>query len=74
MKLKKSTLKRIQYIALTFSLLGLSGFTINLMFNEKMSDFFKGFLEGMSVTMIIVWGIYMVWCLFNKRNPYKIGD
>lgn len=72
MKLKKSTLKRIQYVALSFSLLGYAGFTVNLMFNEKMSDFFKGFLEGLSFMMILIWGVYMVWSAFNKRNPYEI--
>lgn len=72
MKLEKSTLKRIQYVALSFSLLGYAGFTVNLMFSEKMSDFGKGFLEGMSFMMIATWGVYMVWSAFNKRNPYEI--
>jgi len=72
MKLDISTLKRIQYVALSFSLLGYAGFSINLMFSEKMSDFYKGFLEGMSFMMIVAWGVYMLWSVFNKRNPYEL--
>jgi len=72
MKLEKNILKRIQYVALSFSLLGYAGFSINLMFSEKMSDFYKGFLEGMLFMMIVAWGVYMVWSAFNKRNPYEL--
>lgn len=72
MRLEKNTLKRIQYIALTFSLLGPACFAIGLMFSDKLSDFLKGFLAGLSIIMIIIWGVYMVWCFIKKRNPYTI--
>jgi hypothetical protein len=72
MKLEKNTLKRIQYIALTLSLLGPIVFTTALMFSEELSDFLKGFLGGLSFVMIITWGVYLIWCIINKRNPYRI--
>jgi putative Mn2+ efflux pump MntP len=72
MKLEKSTLKRIQYVALSFSLLGYTGFTVNLIFSEKMNDFVKGFVEGMSFMMIAAWSLYMVWSAFSKRNHTRL--
>jgi len=71
MKLEKNTLKRIQYIALTFSLVGPIAYTIGLLFSD-VSDFFKGFFCGLSIVMIITWGVYLAWCFYNKRNPYHI--
>lgn len=72
MKLENNRLKRIQHIALTFSLLGPACFAIGLMFSDKLSDFLKGFLTGLSIVMIITWGVYLIWCIIKKRNPYTI--
>lgn len=72
MDIKKQKLKRIQYLFLTFSLLGPACFTVVLMFSEKLTDFLKGFLGGLSFVMIITWGVYLIWSIINKRNPYLL--
>lgn len=70
--MKKNKLKRLQYVALGCSFVGYSTYTIVLLLTDKLNDFLKGFLHGLSFVMICTWCVFMVWSAFNKRNPYKL--
>ena len=72
MESQKELLKRIQKVALIISFLGYAGLASSNIFSENLNDFEQGLIEGLSVTFIIVWCVFMVWNAFNNRNPYKI--
>ncbi len=69
--MRKNKLKRLQYVALGCFFVGYSAYIVVLL-TDKLNDFLKGFLHGLSFVMICTWSVFMVWSAFNKRNPYKI--
>lgn len=42
-----------------------------LLFRDHLSDFAKGFCEGVSFVLILTGLVYFVWCAFHQKNPYK---
>lgn len=72
MKLEKKCLRRIQRVALGGSLLSYSGIICGNIFSENLTNFQKGFIEGLSAALLVFWVVYMLWSAFNKKNPYVL--
>jgi hypothetical protein len=65
--------KRFQFVMLLFSALGYLILSLSHILKSSLSDFTFGFCEGISFVFIIVWGIYMCYCLMKKKNPYRFN-
>ena len=44
---------------------------ISIIFKDKVSDFLIGFCEGVSFSLLVLGGIFLLWCAIKKRNPFK---
>ena len=64
--------KKYQIVIILVSLLGYTSYVLSLLLRDKVSKFAIEFLEVMAVSFILIWLIYMVWCIYHKKNPYKI--
>ena len=47
---------------------------ISRIFSEKLTDFELGFLEGISIVLLLVGVTYLSWCLIKKENPLKRSE
>jgi len=64
--------KIFSYVILVCYSIGLLTFSLSSIFRDSLSDFAKGFCEGLSIVFILAGFIYMCWCVVKKKNPYKI--
>lgn len=64
--------KIFAYEILACYAVGLLTFSLSSIFRDKLSDFTRGFCEGISLVFILVGFIFMCWCAIKKKNPYKI--
>lgn len=60
-------------------LLFLAALLLNAVRNEyigtlSVSEFARGFLDGIQLIFMIAWIIYMVICAANKENPFKCKE
>ena len=60
-------------------LLFLAALLLNAVRNEyigaiSVSEFARGFLDGIQLVFMIAWIIYMVICAVNKENPFKCKE
>ena len=63
--------KRLKNGMVSIYILGILIFIVSRIFRQHFSDFTLGFFDGASTVCIVVWGIYSVYCLINKKNQYK---
>ena len=40
----------------------------------SVSEFLRGFLDGIQLVFMTAWIIYMVMCAANKENPFKCKE
>ena len=45
--------------------------TLSSLFRDKLTDFERGFCEGLAVSLVIIGAIFLVWCTIKKLNPFK---
>lgn len=64
--------KILAYEIMVCYAVGLMTFSLCNIFRDSLSDFARGFCEGISITFILIGFIYMCWCIVKKKNPYKI--
>ncbi len=64
--------KRFQVMILIFYALGFLIFSLSGMFRERFTDFQLGFFKGISIVFIIAGFVYVCWCFFKGKNPYRI--
>jgi len=44
---------------------------LSSLFKDKLTDFERGFCEGLSVSLAIIGAIFLVRCTIKKLNPFK---
>lgn len=57
----------------------LAALLLNAVRNEyigtlSVSEFARGFLDGIQLIFMIAWIVYMVICAANKENPFKFKE
>ena len=60
-------------------LLFLAALLLNAVRNEyigtfSVSEFVRGFLDGIQLVFMTAWIVYMVICAVNKENPFKCRE
>lgn len=63
--------KRLRNGMASILILGTLIFIVSRVFRQHFSDFALGFFDGASTVCIVVWGIYSMYYLINKKNPNK---
>jgi hypothetical protein len=66
--------KKFKFMTLLLYLLGFMIFSLSNIFRTRLTDFELGFCEGISIVFIVAGFIYMCWCIFKKKNPYKVEN
>jgi hypothetical protein len=66
--------KNFKGVTLLLYLLGFLIFSLSIIFRARLTDFELGFCEGISIVFIVAGFIYMCWCIFKGKNPYKIEN
>jgi hypothetical protein len=64
--------KKFQFMMLIFHALGFLILSLSSIFRDHLTDFELGFCEGISIVFIVIGSIYICWCAFKGKNPYKI--
>ena len=60
------------YITIVY-LVGAILLIISRIFRHSITDFTRGFCEGFFIVSMILWLIFVFYCLLKKKNPYKIN-
>ncbi|MCG8409852.1 MAG: hypothetical protein MI739_01040 [Bacteroidales bacterium] len=68
---KQKITYRLNVLALIAWGLGTLSYTFFLFFESKISEFLLGFFEGFSLSIMCLWGIYMVYSFIKKQNPFR---
>ncbi|EDS72560.1 hypothetical protein NE604_05515 [Anaerofustis stercorihominis] len=72
MKLYKK--KRYNMFIMGLSVIGMMMYIISMFLRNKIADFPLGFIEGVSIVLMILGIIHMMISFINKRNPYSGED
>ncbi|RGD73496.1 hypothetical protein [Anaerofustis stercorihominis] len=56
------------------SVIGMMMYMISMFLRNKIADFPLGFIEGVSIVLMILGIIHMMISFINKRNPYSGED
>lgn len=51
---------------------GVAVFTVSSIFRDRLTDFERGFCEGVSITGILLGCAYFGWCFAKRKNPFII--
>jgi len=52
---------------------GLFIFSLSHIFRDSLTDFGRGFCDGVSVMFIAAGSVYFCWCLIHRINPYNLN-
>lgn len=66
--------KTFQIMMLIFYALGFLIFSLSSIFRDSFTDFQLGFFKGISIVFIVTGFIYICWCIFKGKNPYKLEN
>lgn len=66
--------KRIGIIMMSLYAIGQLTLVFMRFFEEYLSDFVIGFLEGYAVVFIITGFLFMCWCMARKTNPFTLKE